>query len=227
MGIVVGSVVAVIVLLGVIGAIAGKNNNSTSHDSSAGSAVPVTNSPGTPAGFTAFHSSADQYTIDIPETWKSVDPASPGAQAAMNEIEQSNPDLRSVMKTSAAQLAVQGITLLAINPVSGPDGFASNVNVTARPDLTFSGSDLQQIAASLPGEYAKLGATFTGSSDVTLNGREALRATDTLPLNTPLGARVDVPQTQYYEGANGFVYVVTLSGNDSNLAAIASTFSPT
>jgi hypothetical protein len=227
LAIIAGSVVAVLVVLGVIGAIAGHSNGSNSHGPNVGTAVPVANGPTTPAGFTAFRSTAEHFTMDIPYTWKAVDPTSPGAQAAMNEIEQSNPGLRSSLAQSAIQLAESGMGLMAINPALGPDGFASNINVVAKPDLTFSASDLSQIAANLPSEYAKLGGTITGTSYVTYDGNRALRATDTLPLNTPLGTRINVTQTQYFVGANGFLYVVTLSGSDPNMAIIASTFSTT
>jgi hypothetical protein len=186
--------------------------------------VPV-NSPTTPPGFTAFHSTADQFTIDIPNTWKAVDPTSPGAQAAMNEIEQSNPDLQSSFATNAIQLAEQGIVLMAVNTVMNPDGFASNINVEAKPDLTYSASDLSQLAASLPAEYAKLGGTITGTSYLTFDGHQALRLSATLSINTPLGTHVNVNETQYFVGANGFLYALTLSGSDPNLAAIASSFS--
>ena len=220
-----GSAAVVVVVLGVIGAIAGTNKHKVNVlTSNRGSAVPV-NSPTTPPGFTAFHSTADQFTIDIPNTWKAVDPTSPGAQAAMNEIEQSNPDLQSSFATNAIQLAEQGIVLMAVNTVMNPDGFASNINVEAKPDLTYSASDLSQLAASLPAEYAKLGGTITGTSYLTFDGHQALRLSATLSINTPLGTHVNVNETQYFVGANGFLYALTLSGSDPNLAAIASSFS--
>ena len=223
--IVAGSVVTLIIALGVIGAIAGTaKHNTNSHTSSSGEAVPV-NKPATPAGFTAFTSKADQFTIDVPRTWKAVDPTSPGAQAAMNEIEQSNPDLQSSFGQSAIKLAEQGIALMAINTQVDAAGFASNVNVEAKPALTFSASDLPQIAASLPTEYAKLGGTITGITYLTFDGHQALRSTDTMSLNTPLGTHISVSQTQYFVGANGFLYALTLSGSDPDLAAIASSFS--
>jgi hypothetical protein len=223
--IVAGSVVTLIVALGVIGAVAGTDkHNTNTHTSNGGEAVPV-NNPTAPAGFNAFTSTADQFTIDVPKTWKAVDPTSPGAQAAMNELEQSNPDLRSSFGQSAIQLAEQGIALMAINTQVDPGGFASNVNVEAKPALTFSASDLPQIAASLPAEYAKLGGAITGISYLTFDGHPALRSSDTLSLNTPLGTHISIKQTQYFVGANGFLYALTLSGNDPNLAAIASSFS--
>jgi hypothetical protein len=74
-------------------------------------------------------------------------------------------------------------------------------------------------------KYAKLGGAITGISYLTFDGHPALRSSDTLSLNTPLGTHISFKQTQYFVGANGFLYALTLSGNDPNLAAIASSFS--
>jgi hypothetical protein len=222
----VAVVVGLLVVIGVIGAVFGKNNdNSNSTTPNSAAAVPVANGPATPKGFTAFRSTADRFIIDVPAAWKAVNPDSPGAQAAMNAMQQSNPNLRSAFGKSAIQLAQSGIVLLAINPVPGPDGFAANINVAANADLTYSDSELPQIAAALPAEYAKLGATITGTSYVTFDGQHALRSTDTLSIKSPLGTDINVQQAQYFLGANGLLYVVTLSGSDPNLTKSASTFS--
>lgn len=211
-------------LVGVIGAATIGPGPTHPTTTGAAPAIPVTGGPTTPAGFSAFHSSADGFTIDIPRTWKAVDPTSPGAQAAMNEIEQANPNLRSAFAMSAIQMAEKGMALMAINPVTDSQGFASNVNVEAQPDLTYSAGDLAQIAAAVPGEEARLGATMTGTSYVSIGGRRALRVSSTLPITTLVGTHIVVPQIQYYTGANGFVYIVTLTGSDAHMAAIASSF---
>jgi hypothetical protein len=39
------------------------------------------------------------------------------------------------------------------------------------------------------------------------------------------GGQATVDQSQYYVSANGFLYIITLSGNDPALATIANTFS--
>jgi hypothetical protein len=60
---------------------------------------------------------------------------------------------------------------------------------------------------------------------VTVAGHEALRSTDTLPLTTAAGTHVNASQSQYFLGANGFLYAITISGTDPNLAAIVNSFS--
>jgi hypothetical protein len=214
--------VAVLVVLGIIGAVAGKKNNT---DTPSATAVPTANSPGTPRGYSSFGSSTDQFHIAVPSAWKQVDPTSPGARAAFDQVLQLNPGMRSLFPGGLQQLAQDGIVLLAINPDPGADGYASSVNVIAKPDLTFSDSDLNTIAAELPAEESRAGATNTGTSIVTFDGHRALRATDALPLKLLSGGQATVDQSQYYVSANGFLYIITLSGNDPALATIANTFS--
>ena len=151
--------------------------------------------------------------------------SSPGAQAELNEMLQLNPSLTTLFPGGLQQLTQEGMALVAVNPNPSAAGFASNVNVLVKPDPDYSDSDLNELASGLPAELARVGAESTGSRVVTFDGHRALRATDVLALNTPGGAKVSVGQTQYYVSANGFFYVVTLSGADPELATIANTFS--
>ena len=220
--IVAGSLVAVLVILAIIGAVAGKKTNNPPNP---GTAVAVTNGANTPAGYTTFENATEHFSIAIPKTWKSIDPTSPGAQAAMNEIQQSSPNLKSAFAGSAAQLAERGMGLLAINPSIASDGIAPNLNIIAQPDLTYTPSDLDKIAASLPAEYQKLKARLTGISYTTLDGQRALHATDILPVTSPLGVTAQVAEAQYIVGANNFLYIITVTDNDPAFATILSTFS--
>lgn len=217
------------VLLGVIGALAAAGSGHATAQSSAApnsaTAVSAPNSPSTPSGYSTFTSKADKFSIAVPSTWKKVDPSSPGAQAAINEIERLNPGLGSALGTSAVNLAERGMLLLAVDPAAAPDGFTSSMNVVAKPDLVYSASSLTQLEAQLPGEYAKVGATITGSTIVTFDHRKALRATSSWLVNTPSGRQANIQQTQYFLGANGLLFVLTLSGTNPALPTIASTFS--
>ena len=214
-------VVGLLVVFGVIGAVAGKKANKTP----TAPAVPTANLPGTPSGYTSFGSSADRFHIAVPSAWKQVDPTSPGAQAAINQMVQVNPSLKSLFPGGAQQLAADGIALVAIDPSPTASGSASNVNVLARPDLTYSDSELNQLASELPAELSRAGVRSTGIRIVVFAGHRALRATDMLPLKTPSGAQVTIDQTQYYVSGNGFLYVITLSGDDPAMTTIASSFS--
>ena len=211
-----------------IGAVAGKNQSGTTSSPPAhnpASASPAPNTPTTPIGYTLFRSSADRFSIAIPRTWKAVDVTSPGAQAAINQLEQTNPNLDTSFGQSALRLAEQGIVMMAVSVTPNAEGFSSNVNVTAKPDLTYTDADLTKIASQLPAELSKLGATSVHTSYVTFDGRRALKSTDSLPLNTPSGTKILVDQTQYFVGTNGLLFAITLSGNDPALATIASSFS--
>ena len=226
-GITAGVAAAVLVALGIIGAVANhdKTGSNSSLSRNPASAVSAPNSPATPAGYSTFRSTADRFAIDVPNTWKEVDITSPGAQAAMNELSQANPKLRSTLGQSALQLAESGMVLMAINPVLGSQGLASNVNIVAKPDLTYSDTDLPQIAAQVSNEYSKLGGKIANTAYVTLDGRKALRITGALPVNSPDGTRATADQVQYYVGANELIFVITLTGDDPALQEVASTFS--
>ncbi|MGH9121088.1 MAG: hypothetical protein ACRDYC_03955 [Acidimicrobiales bacterium] len=189
-----------------------------------GGPVPI-NRPGTPAGLTAFGSTAYHFMIDVPGTWEAIDPSSPGEQAALREMEQMNPDLGSSLSQGASQLSQSGIRLVAINPVEGSDGLTSNLFVIAQKASNYSSSLLYQMADAFPAAVAEVGGTVTGTSFVTIDGHRALRATDTVSMFGPLGTETVIDQTVYAVGANGFVYSITLTGNDPDMAAIASTFS--
>ncbi len=175
-------VVGLLVVFGIIGAVAGKKANKTP----TAPAVPTANPPGTPSGYSSFGSSADRFHIAVPRAWKQVDPTSPGAQAAINQMVQVNPSLRSLFPGGAQQLAADGIALVAIDPSPTGNGSASNVNVLARPDLTYSDSELNQLASELPRELSRAGATSTGSRIVVFDGHRALRARPTSFRSRPL-----------------------------------------
>jgi hypothetical protein len=223
--IIAGAVVAVIAVLAVIGAVAGstkKGNSSTTPNE--GAATPAPRTAGTPAGYTNYSSAVDGFHIAIPDTWKAVDPQNAGAQAAMNEVERDNPKLNTGQMKSAIQLAQAGTVVWAVNPTPGTGGFNSNVAVLAKPDVTFSDSDLSVLEASLPAQYAKIGITITNTNITTLDGLSALQVETVFHINTPLGTPISVDETQYFLGANGFLFVINLAGDSPDLSTIASTF---
>lgn len=225
-------VVSVVVLAAaiVIAAVVahGKSNNNTSTGSANhATARPSLSASGTPAGYTNFTSAADRFRLAVPSSWRQIDMNSPGAQAAMNEVAQANPAYKSTFAQGALKMAESGMVLMAINPVPDASGFASNVNVVAKPAPGFSQSDLQQLAAVVPAQLARVGITVTGTSTATIGGQAAMRMAMTQTLNTPTGTQLTVDETQYYVGANDFLFVITLSGDDPALTTIPSTFATT
>jgi hypothetical protein len=209
-------------VLGVIGAVAKSNKSNTSGGGSKATAVPVS-LPSTPAGFTSFRSAADHFSIAVPAGWRSVDPSSPGAQAALNDIEQANPALKSTLGPTAAHLVEQGIAFWGFSPGAGQ--FSANVSVLAKAAPGYSSSDLSDLAKAAEKEYTGLGATLMNSTTTTVGGQAADRLDITLPINTPSGDRITVHETQYITGANGFVYIITESGDSPSFADITSSFS--
>lgn len=178
-----------------------------------------------PAGYTTFTDPSDGFTIAVPDSWQRVDPNSPSAQATIDQLEKSNPNLQAALGSGVSDLTAKGIKFLAIDPVV--TGVAPNVNVIAKPALGFGPKDLAQLQTALPGQYAKVGAQLQDLTDVTFAGRAALEAVLNLPLTGVGGQVLTAHETQYFVAANNFLYVVTLTGTSPDLDQVASTFEPT
>jgi hypothetical protein len=176
----------------------------------------------TPSGYSEFADQADSFRIAVPASWHQVNLTSPGAVAAMQEIEANNPDLAAL--GSGSSLVAEGMKFFAINPALDAS-LAASVNVDVRPALGVTDGDLSQLAAELPGEYQRLGATLLGTTTISMAGHQALQATIELPINDLSGNQVTADEVQDFVAANSFVYVVTLTGTNPDLASIAATFS--
>jgi hypothetical protein len=171
----------------------------------------------TPAGYKAFTEKTDRFSLAVPGSWESVDPSSPGAAEAYQQMEANNPAFQGVGGGDVTNLASRGMKFLAV------DG-QSSVNVVVKPVLGAGSSSLSQLQSQLPGLYQTLGATLLSNQTLQLNGREALQATVEQPFNEPNGSYVVIDETQDFFAANDLVYSVTLAGTSPDLATIASTF---
>jgi hypothetical protein len=220
----------------VLVSVGGHSSKGSSAISNSGSGVipPPTTSPassptappttgGVPAGYAPFVDQTDGFSIAVPTAWRQLDPTSPGAAAIFAQLGQDNPNLKTVLGPDLSTLISKQVKILALDAGS-QNGFASSVNVIARPEPGIQSSDLAQIARQLPAEYAQLGATLLGTSMVTLGGEQALQETLDLPLHDLQGAAIVARETQYFVGANDFLYTVTLAGDSPDLPTIASTF---
>lgn len=180
----------------------------------------------TPPGYVTFTDASDGFSIAVPGSWRQVDPNSPTAQATIDELEKSNPNLEAALGAGVSDLTAKGIKFLAIDPVVSA-GIAPNVNVIAKPALGFGPKNLAQLKEALPGQYAKVGARLQDLTEVTFAGRSALEAVLDLPLSGVGGSRLTAHETQYFVAANNYLYVVTLTGTSPDLDQVASTFEPT
>jgi hypothetical protein len=180
----------------------------------------------TPAGYVTFTDPSDGFSIAVPGSWRQVDPNSPTAQATIDELEKSNPNLQTALGSGVADLTAKGIKFLAIDPVVA-GGIAPNVNVIAKPALGFGSKNLAQLKQALPGQYAQVGAQLQDLTVVTFAGRSALEAVLDLPLSGVGGSKLTAQETQYFVAANNYLYVVTLTGTSPDLDQVASTFEPT
>jgi hypothetical protein len=146
-----------------------------------------------------------------------VDPSSPGAAEAFQQMEANNPAFQSVAGGDVTNLASRGMKFLAV-------GGQSSVNVVVKPVFGAGGSSLTELQSQLPSLYHSLGATLMSNETLQLNGREAIQATVEQPFNEANGSYIVVDETQVFFAAHDLVYSVTLAGTSPDLATIASTF---
>ena len=168
-----------------------------------------------PPGFTGFTSDADRFSLSVPSDWRQVDPASPGAARAMEELARSNEKLAPLL---TMDLAAQGIKFLAVDQ----DG--NSVNVVVKPALGALPSDLPDLVDEIKAQYESLGATLRSNETVRVGGHEALRLTLDVQLTGPDGRKVTLGEVQYFLVANDLVYIVTMAGDSPEFPAIISTF---
>jgi hypothetical protein len=212
-------VILVVVL--VVVALVGRSSHSPGFSN--GKAVPGPSTASTPNGYKAFVDQTDHFSIAVPAPWRDVDPSSPGAAAAFQQIEQDNPRLKAGLGSSFATLMSRGVKFFAVEPYSQAD-VASNVTVIVQPAPGIQDSDISQAADLVASEAAKVGATVLGSNVMTYEGHQALQVSLSATVKDPLGNNITYRATQYYLGANDFAYIITLTGTSPDLATIATTF---
>lgn len=168
-----------------------------------------------PAGFTGFTDTADRFTIATPPGWRQVNPSSPGAAQATQDLVKSNPKLAAALPSG--DLVALGIKFLAVE--SG----GSVVNVVVKPAVGAQDSDLPGLAGDLKAQYQKLGAVASPPETVQLSGHSALRVKLDLKLTKAAGGKATVHEVQYVIAANDLLYILTLAGDNAQLAAVPDT----
>jgi hypothetical protein len=214
---VVVALIAIVAGVIVIGSSSGSSNTSNHL------AVRGPKTKAVPAGFTAFVDHSDFYSIAVPAGWTQVNFESPGAVAAMQQVEQDNPDIASAIGDPSTW-ASKGLSFLAVD--SAPQGQSSSVDVIARPYPGFSNGLLSQMASGLPSEYSQIGAKVSSIHMVTLKGQQALKVSLVEQIALPGGGNANLSETQYFLGSsvNDYLYVISLEGSSADLSKIASSF---
>ncbi len=168
-----------------------------------------------PPGFTTFTDAADRFSISFPESWRKVDPSSPGAAQAIQDLVKSNPGLATV---ASGDLVAQGIKFLAVASAG------ATVNVVVKPAVGARDSDLPDVVDQVKAEYAKIGGAVRTDETVQVAGRTGLRLTVDLQVAGPTGAKTQVSEVQYFLLANDLAYILTEAGSDPQFPAVANTF---
>ncbi|MFN2608629.1 MAG: hypothetical protein ABR511_12185 [Acidimicrobiales bacterium] len=208
---------ALTVLLGLAAACSSGSKATVLTPSTAPASTATTLAASVPAGYTGFTGTADHFTIAVPASWRQVDPSSPGATQAVQDLVKANPSFSALL--SSGDLAAQGIKFLAADPAT-----ASSVNVVTKAAVGARDSDLAGAASALEAQYTKVGGTVTASRSVPLAGHTGLQ----IALDLKLAATATSParvisEIQDLVTANDIVYIVTLTGTSPSLPAIADT----
>jgi hypothetical protein len=169
----------------------------------------------TPAGYKPFSDRTERFSLAVPDSWQTVNPDSPGAAEAFQQLEQSNPAFQSM--AGSGDPASEGMKFFAV-------GQQGSVNVIVKPLLGAGSSTLNDLQTQMPNVYQRMGATLLGSNIAQMNGRTFLQSTIELPVNQPNGSTAVVNETQDIFAANDFVYTVTLAGDNPDLATVGATF---
>jgi len=188
------------------------------------SPAPVTTVPATttstlaalvPAGFTGFTQATDRFTVSVPSDWRQIDPSSPGAAQATQDMVKRYPALAPVLGSGGP---AQNIKFLAVDSTG-----KSVANVAVMVAVGARDSDLPKQVDDLKAEYRKLGATVTSTRSVPLSGHTALQVNLEMRLAGAGGASPTVRQVQYIIAANDLLYILTLSGDSPQLSTVATT----
>jgi len=179
--------------------------------------VPITTTLATsvPAGFIGFTDAVDRFTISVPAAWRQVDPASPGAGQAIQEVVKRFPEFASAF--GSGDLAAQGIRFMAVT------GGGASANMAVKPAVGGRDSDLPGIGERLKTQYESFGATVAAVGSEQLSGRAALRLTLDVRPSGPAETAPSVHEVQHVIVANDLIYILTLAGDDPQLATVATT----
>jgi len=200
--------------LGCGGSDSSNDPSTTAPPKTAAAVTTTTLAASVPAGFSGFTDAPDRFTISFPTAWRQIDPSSPGAAQAKQDLAKNNPGLAPFL---AGDLVAQGIKFLAV------DGTGSATNVVVKSAVGARDSDLSGVADQFKAGAAKAGFTLRANEMVQLGGHTALRLTSDLAINSPTGGKTNVREVQYFIFANDLGYILTLAGTSPQLPAIAQT----
>ncbi|HUO48153.1 MAG TPA: PsbP-related protein [Acidimicrobiales bacterium] len=177
-------------------------------------------------GYTQFADHTDSFSIAVPSSWRQVDPSSPGAEAAFQEMTTQNPSLRKAFGNGFSDVVSAGIKFLAVDPdpADVASGGSPTINVIVHPAPGSTDADLGRLSSGITGEYQQLGLHLVDTSTVHLAGHRALRMHVGYTVTAADGSTSSVPETQYFVLANDFAYIITLAFSSPRFDQVMSTF---
>lgn len=170
--------------------------------------APVT-APPPAAGFTRVIGTG--FTIDMPAGWPqpSLNPSDFDKTAAA--LRAQNPKLAQALDQARSTLG-NGSRLFAIDP---SDGSSVNLIVVAAGSRS-----LDTLVTTAVNQLLQVGVTGLHQERTTVGSLTGQRVEFVLPV-TGSGGTLTVPETQYYVLRAGRLFILTLFGDNPNLATIA------
>jgi hypothetical protein len=179
----------------------------------------------------------EPFRISLPDTWQAIDASQLADSETLTKLEQQNPSLAGILRTSIEQMRSGGISFVAIDPQSASTTrpFADNLNVVPpKGQVTAERWDefVRQSAIGIQ-DALKL-PQAPGTTAVTLpNTQRAVELMYSYELAMPTGEKLTVAVQQYLILAANKPFVLSMSTTVDQQAArralfteIANRFNP-
>jgi hypothetical protein len=157
----------------------------------------------------------EPFRISLPDTWQAIDASQLADSETLTKLQQQNPNLAAILRTSIDQMRSGGISFVAIDPQSASTTrpFADNLNVVPpKGQVTPDRWDefVRQSAIGIQ-QALKLAQAPSATAVSIPNTQRAAQLIYTYELAMPTGEKLVVAVQQYLVLANSKPFVLSMS----------------
>jgi hypothetical protein len=165
----------------------------------------------------------EPFRISLPDTWQAIDASQLADSEMLTKLQQQNPNLAAILRTSIDQMRSGGISFVAIDPQSASTTrpFADNLNVVPpKGQVTTDRWDefVRQSAIGIQ-QALKLAQPPRATSVSLPNAERAAELIYTYELAMPSGEKLVVAVQQYLLLAKNKPFVLSMSTTQDQQAA--------